>query len=248
MADTAYWKEHSFFRILPKNYESFELKEDLFYDLNFTGGYDITSLEYDESVETWFVTLDYQGMQYYAEVFWEDWDWAACYELEKDIFPDELRDQIVKGTKTLTVSMGILGTYAVHGYWLQLQFAHDLVTEMLCLYDESKEHLHTPDWVGKAVAAQRKFPLNHLFTIHMEVEDEKQETHLTTSGLARFGIDDIEKNVDVVPSATNENGEIERIKEHIDQIIDQASESLLHQVNAGAFSRMIHPDKLKHIH
>lgn len=239
MAEQEYWKEHSFFRILSDNCESFKITEDTFYEMPLTGGYGLNDAYYNADSDTWFVEIFYQGLNYWAEIFWEDWDWKACYELEKDVFPKDLEKKIVKEKKTLTISMPILGTYCVHGYWLQLQFAQDLVGPFLCLYDESKEHLHTPEWVEKAVGAQRKFPLNNLFTVHMDIQAEAGKTQLDTAGLSRFGLEDLHTSVPVAPQLEAQVEEIDTLRSALDDMVDQASEALYDLVNKGAFSRIV---------
>lgn len=248
MAEQEYWKEHSFFRVLPEAGESFTISEDTFYEMPLTGGYGLNDAYYNADSDTWFVEIFYQGLNYWAEIFWEDWDWKACYELEKDIFPKELEDKIVKEKKTLTVSMPILGTYCVHGYWLQLQFTKDLVGSFLCLYDESKEHLHAPEWVDKAVGAQRKFPLNNLFTVHMDIQAEAGKTQLDTAGLARFGLKDIHTSIEAAPQLESQKEDIETLREALDDVVDQASQSLYELVNEGAFSRIVPASTWKHCH
>lgn len=248
MVDQHYWKEHSFFRILPEDCQNFTITENTFYEMPLTGGYGLNDAYYSEESDTWFVEIYYQGMKYWAEIFWEDWDWKACYQLEKDTFSKDIEEKIIKETKTLTISMAILGTYCVHGYWLQLQFAKDLVGAMFCLYDESKEHLHTADWVDKGVAAQRQFPLNHLFAVHLDIDEKEGRTRMETAGLSRFGLSELSDQVNLVPKVDSPPELVQEVRNHLDDIVDQASDNLYLLVTKGSFSRLVNPAMWKHEH
>lgn len=224
------------------------MKEDTFLQLAQQDVYTITSAYFDSQSDTWFIELQYQGVAYWAEVFWEDWDWEACYGLEKDSFDEDTALEITEQKKTLTISMGILGTYAVHGYWLQLRFALDLGKHLLCLYDESKEHLHNAQWVQDAVAAHQQFPINNLFTIHIDIDETKGKTELQVAGLSRFGLEDRRREVLVAPVDESDLEGINQVRKAMNELIDRSSEDVFKEVQLGQFNQCIPHQFLEKIH